>query len=69
MKTKTAYGFDGSGYSVGDRVELHPGMDLWMRGARFGVVVGITSKRVRVKVDKTGRVVSGSAERFKNSGW
>ena len=26
---------------IGDRVELHPGMDLWMRGARFGVVTKV----------------------------
>ena len=23
----------------GDRVQIHPACDLWMRGARFGVVV------------------------------
>lgn len=23
-------------YEVGARVEFHPGMDIWMRGARFG---------------------------------
>lgn len=24
--------------NVGDRVEIHPGFDLWMRGAKFGVI-------------------------------
>lgn len=25
---------------IGQRVELHPATDLWMRGARFGEIVG-----------------------------
>ncbi len=25
-------------FRVGDRVEIHPGCDLWMRGARFGTI-------------------------------
>lgn len=28
-------------FRVGDRVELHPATDLWMRGARFGTVEGV----------------------------
>jgi hypothetical protein len=28
-------GYDGKPYTVGDRVELSPGLDLWVRGARF----------------------------------
>lgn len=67
--TRTAYGYDGNGYTIGDRVEIHPGTDLWMRGARFGVVVGMSlteSDRVRVTLDKTGsRVWSGSEDAFK----
>lgn len=64
------YGYDGLGYTVGDRVELHPGTDLWMRGARYGSVVGMSltpDDRVRVKVDATGRTVSGSADTFKRA--
>jgi hypothetical protein len=64
----TVYGYDALGYTVGDRVELHPGTDLWMRGARYGTVVGMSltpRDRVRVKVDATGRVVSGSADTFR----
>ena len=26
------------GVDVGDRVEIHPGFDLWMRGAKYGIV-------------------------------
>lgn len=25
-------------FEPGDRVELHPGCDLWMQGARFGTI-------------------------------
>lgn len=65
---ETVYGYDALGYTVGDRVELHPATDLWMRGARYGEVVGMSLTpldRVRVKIDKTGRVYSGSADTFR----
>lgn len=26
-------------FKPGDRVELHPGCDLWMRGAKYGTVI------------------------------
>ena len=62
-------GYDGNGFTVGDRVELHPGTDLWMRGARFGVVVGISltpNDRVRVRLDKMpGRIFAGSQDTFR----
>ena len=62
------HGYDGRGYTIGDRVELHPGTDLWTRGARYGDVVGLSltpNDRVRVKIDRTGRKVSGSEETFR----
>lgn len=41
-----------------DRVQLHPGTDLWMRGARFGTVVKVgRNKRVQVLLDVNDRVV------------
>jgi len=62
-------GYDGNGYGVGDRVEIHPSTDLWMRGARYGVVIGssLTPKdRVRVKLDKLPRrTFAGSADTFR----
>lgn len=63
-------GYDGVSYGVGDRVELHPGCDLWMRGARFGTVVGmsLTSRdRVKVRMDhpQVKNLVSGPADRFR----
>ena len=68
--TDTAYGFDGNGYNVGDRVELHPGTDLWMRGARYGTVVAMSlTRRDRVKVELDaipGRKFSGSQDTFRH---
>jgi len=28
-------------FPKGARVEFHPGMDLWMRGTRYGIVVRV----------------------------
>lgn len=36
-------GYDGNMILIGDRVELHPGTDLWMRGAKYGRVVATDS--------------------------
>lgn len=67
--TQTLTGYDGLGYNVGDRVELHPGTDLWMQGARYGTVVGVRSTRedrVHVELDKfPGRKFSAPADRFR----
>lgn len=64
-------GYDGSTYNVGDRIEIHPGTDLWMSGARFGTVVGTSltpSDRVKVVMDKTGsRKWSGPEDRFRKA--
>lgn len=62
-------GYDGKPYTLGSRIEIHPGTDLWMKGARFGEVVGcsLTSQdRVKVRLDKLPeRVFSGPEERFR----
>jgi hypothetical protein len=47
---------ESSTFSIGQRVELHPGCDLWMRGARYGAVVGVSGRRIRVKLDRYPRV-------------
>ena len=64
----TFTGFDGNGYTIGDRIEIHPGTDLWMRGARFGVVIGSSltpNDRVHVILDKLPkRKFSGSEDTF-----
>jgi hypothetical protein len=65
----TVYGYDGLGYTVGDRVELHPGTDLWMRGARYGRVLWISATladQVKVELDRLpGRKFSGYADTFR----
>ena len=42
----------------GRRVELHPGTDLWMMGARYGTVVGVATiegkEMLRVQLDRIG---------------
>lgn len=39
-------------FQVGTRVEIHPGCDLWMQGARFGTITGRTGDgRIRVRMD------------------
>lgn len=51
---------------IGQRVELAPHMDLWMRGARYGSVVEILTGRelgfVRVRVDAIDRVKAFRAD-------
>ena len=61
-------GYDGNAFAVGDRVEVHPGTDLWMMGARYGTVVGTSltpEDRVRVEMDKVRGLRSGPADRFR----
>ena len=63
-----AIGYDGKTLTVGSRVEIHPGTDLWMMGARYGTVVGTSltpEDRVRVEMDKVRGLRSGPADRFR----
>ena len=66
----TLIGYDGRPYTVGDRVELHPGLDLWARGARFGTVHSVSltpDDRVRVRSDhpQVRNLIAGPADRFR----
>jgi hypothetical protein len=69
MPYDTVYGYDGSNYTVGDRVEIHPATDLWMRGVRYGTVTRLSltpNDRVHVELDKRpGRTFAGSADTFR----
>ena len=61
-------GYDDKEYGIGDRVELHPGTDLWMRGVRYGEVIGesLTPKdRVHVRLDRIPGVFVGSEDTFR----
>ena len=42
-------------FTPGDRIELHPATDLWMRGARFGTVRKIGRKLLTVEIDALSR--------------
>jgi hypothetical protein len=44
--------FRGESVGVGDRIEMHPASDLWMRGARFGSVVDVGRTTATVQLDK-----------------
>jgi hypothetical protein len=46
------------GFDVGQRVQLHPGTDRWMRGDRYGTVVHVTKNMVHVKLDRSGQKVA-----------
>jgi hypothetical protein len=82
MSKRVLKGYDGSRYQVGDRIEVHPSTqldtgDLWMRGARYGVVTGTSlteDDRVRVELDNMpGRTFRGSEDTFRalepRKGW
>ena len=44
-------------FREGNRVQLHPETDLWMRGARFGEICGFTRNgKLRVRLDKMDHV-------------
>jgi len=46
-------------FKVSDRVQLHPGLDLWMRGTRYGTVTrAYLGGRCIVMIDATGKKVS-----------
>jgi hypothetical protein len=45
------------GHRVGDRVQLHPATDAWMRGDRYGDVVKVGTKHIHVKMDRSGRTL------------
>ena len=45
-------------FDVGERVELHPATDTWMRGDKYGDVVRLGYKYVHVKLDKSGRTLA-----------
>jgi hypothetical protein len=56
---------------VGQRAELHPGTDAWMRGDRYGDIMSVSARTrsfidprdprnghtFRIKMDRSGRVL------------
>lgn len=55
-------------FTVGERVQLHPATDLWMRGARYGSVVKIGRLLVSVRLDATDRTVNMHPDNLLHSG-
>jgi hypothetical protein len=43
--------------NVGDRVQISPAYDAWMRGDRYGEVVKLTKKSLIVKLDKSKKLL------------
>jgi hypothetical protein len=43
--------------NLGQRVQLHPATDAWMRGDRYGTVVKLGRTRVHVRMDASGRIL------------
>ena len=44
-----------SDFSPGQRVQLHPATDTWMRGDRYGQVIHLGRKLVLVELERSGR--------------
>ena len=58
MPTKIYGPFDSLGrFAPGDRIEVHPATDTWMRGDRYGTVEAIGRKALAVHLDRSGRRV------------
>ena len=56
MTSVFRYGSADSGdrpFAIGQRVETHPATDAWIRGDRYGVVLGYSGRRVRVHLDRS----------------
>jgi len=44
--------------NLGQRVQLHPATDAWMRGERYGTVVTLGRTLVHVRMDVSGRTLT-----------
>ena len=53
-------------FTVGQSVQLHPALDTWMRGDRYGTVVKLphvaASNTYRVHLDKSDKTVKVHAD-------
>lgn len=60
MKPKFMLPCAPTGYHV--RCELNPATDHWMRGDRYGHVMGVSTTALRVLLDKSGKMVTVSRD-------
>lgn len=42
-------------FRKGDRVQLHPGTDYWIMGARYAAVEGVGRRFLTIRLDATGQ--------------
>jgi hypothetical protein len=45
-------------FRPGQRVQLHPATDAWMRGDRFGTVVSVGCVKVTLKLDSGHKMLT-----------
>jgi hypothetical protein len=46
-----------SNFKPGQRIQLHPGTDRWMRGDRYGEVLKVGRLKLTVKMDRSGQTI------------
>jgi hypothetical protein len=51
-------------FTVGQRVESHPGTDAWVFGDRYGKVVKIGRKYIHVYMGRSGRTLRFPPDRL-----
>ena len=44
-------------FKIGQRVQISPGYDAWMRGDRYGEIERITTKSIHIRLDKSKRIL------------
>lgn len=57
MNTQTVSTDTLGGYTIGQRVAMHPATDRWMRGDRYGTVERVGRKYLSVRMDRSGALV------------
>lgn len=51
--------------AIGKRVQISPGLDLWMRGARYGEIKNVSKNGVyTIQLDKYPRPIRLKKDRF-----
>jgi hypothetical protein len=57
MHNTHVYGTCPADFTVGQRVATHPASGAFMKGMRFGEVIGVGRTRVKVRMDIGQRVI------------
>lgn len=50
-------------FNIGDRIQMHPATDAWMKGDRYGIVVKVTKRSIHIELD-SGRVIRVASNNF-----